>query len=165
MQEPTRIGAVVIATLRDRPQWGPVSWTRVGPAEPEDSTEPDYTPWVLTSSIEGGQYFHRDDPGSRGVGHYSWDQFEDDARLGGPVGDALNEIMDAGGIDGGHHKQWLLDRIVRILTEAPMVEHVNYNTASGVPHHYVDYGKGPGYEAWISRFEDDDYEWDEGIAP
>ena len=58
---------------------------------------------------------------------------------------ALNLISIFGGIDGGHHKQWTLDQVVRALT-------------------------GVGYEAWVKEQCDgedgpDTYEWDTGIAP
>ena len=57
-----------------------------------------------------------------------------------------NEIMELierfGMIDGSHHKQWILDQIVRKI-------------------------KGDEYETWLKYFnEDEDYlPWDEGIAP
>ena len=58
--------------------------------------------------------------------------------------DALDLINDYGGIDGAHHKQWLLDQLVRILA---------YD-----------------YDEWVIQFNYGDegahtYEWDEGIAP
>jgi hypothetical protein len=54
---------------------------------------------------------------------------------------AANMIIDYGGIDGGHHKQWVLDQTLRILL-------------------------GDGYQQWLSNYcEDGRYEWDEGIAP
>ena len=57
---------------------------------------------------------------------------------------ALGLIAEWGGIDGGHHKQWLLDQLVRVLAE--------------------------DYRAWVVEYQDgedgeDTYEWDEGIAP
>lgn len=57
----------------------------------------------------------------------------------------LDLIIQYGGIDGGHHKKWLLDQIVRTLT-------------------------GDGYESWVKEYQDGEdgpetYEWDEGIAP
>lgn len=63
------------------------------------------------------------------------------------IGDALQFIMDWGGIDGAHHKQWTLDQVVRILT-------INED----------------GYQAWRreqANGEDgpNTYSWDEGIAP
>ena len=57
----------------------------------------------------------------------------------------LNFINEWGGIDGGHHKQWVLDQLVRIVA-------------------------GDGYEQWVAEHRagdegPDTYEWDEGIAP
>lgn len=57
---------------------------------------------------------------------------------------ALGLIFEWGGIDGAHHKQWLIDQVVIALA--------------------------PDYDAWVSKFKDgedgkDTYEWDKGIAP
>lgn len=57
----------------------------------------------------------------------------------------LDLIKNWGGIDGGHHKQWLLDQLVRELT-------------------------GEGYETWVAEYQNGEdgpetYCWDEGIAP
>jgi hypothetical protein len=58
---------------------------------------------------------------------------------------ALELIGRYGGIDGAHHKQWVLDQVVRALT-------------------------GDGYDAWVAACKAGDdgpetYEWDEGIPP
>jgi hypothetical protein len=63
----------------------------------------------------------------------------------------INLIGQYGGIDGGHHKQWVLDQVVRVLL-------------------------GDEYNSWLAmmrgewREENGVYEyeyddWDEGIAP
>jgi len=57
----------------------------------------------------------------------------------------LDMISELGGIDGSHHKQWLLDQIVRELTEG-------------------------WYDKWVEEWEDGEdgpktYSWDVGIAP
>lgn len=52
------------------------------------------------------------------------------------VGKALEAAMD-GIHDGGHHKQWVLDQMVRVLA-------------------------GDGYEEWLRDLGD---EWEEGIPP
>ena len=57
----------------------------------------------------------------------------------------LDLIFQYGGIDGAHHKQWLLDQIVRELT-------------------------GFKYKQWKSAWETGEdgpetYTWDQGIAP
>ena len=61
---------------------------------------------------------------------------------------ALNTARRYGGIDGGHHKMWVIDQMVQALL-------------------------GDGYEAWVKEAkgefdeeeEEYEYEWDEGIAP
>ena len=57
---------------------------------------------------------------------------------------ALRLIYDFGGIDGAHHKQWLLDQIVKALS--------------------------PDYEAWVQEYQNGEYgpityKWDTGITP
>ena len=61
------------------------------------------------------------------------------------INEALSLISKYGGIDGGHHKQWVLDQVVRILT-------------------------GDNYMAWVADAKDGEdgpntYRWDEGISP
>jgi len=60
---------------------------------------------------------------------------------------ALAVIYESGGVDGSHHKTWVLDQVVRVLTATP-----------------------EAYSRWVADYEDgtdgpDTYEWDEGIAP
>lgn len=52
---------------------------------------------------------------------------------------ALAMILLYGGIDGAHHKDWVLDQVVRMLT-------------------------GTGYEKWVEEARVD-HEYSEGIAP
>jgi hypothetical protein len=57
----------------------------------------------------------------------------------------LNLIFDYGGIDGEHHKQWVLDQVIRTLT-------------------------GDKYELWVKEHNDgshgpNTYSWDKGVAP
>jgi hypothetical protein len=63
------------------------------------------------------------------------------------IQNALTFIRKFGDTDGGHHKQWALDQVVRILT-----------------------GTSDGYEEWVRETmagEDGPmtYGWDQGIAP
>lgn len=58
---------------------------------------------------------------------------------------ALDIALRYGGIDGDHHKAWVIDQMVRILT-------------------------GEFYEAWVKAAKDGEdgsetYDWDEGIPP
>lgn len=60
---------------------------------------------------------------------------------------ALNMIYQYGSIDGAHHKQWVLDQVVRALTVTE-----------------------EEYKKWIKKHNKgadgpDTYSWDEGIAP
>jgi hypothetical protein len=60
---------------------------------------------------------------------------------------ALNLIERFGGIDGAHHKQWVLDQVVRLLL-----------------------GTEEAYAQWVEEMSDGEdgpntYEWDVGVAP
>jgi hypothetical protein len=57
---------------------------------------------------------------------------------------ALELIYRYGDIDGDHHKQWVLDQVVRILSD--------------------------DYDTWVAHHNEGEdgpnsYEWDEGIPP
>ena len=61
------------------------------------------------------------------------------------IDEVLELISSYGSTDGEHHKQWLLDQVIRILT-------------------------GDRYGKWVKNFEAGEegiktYEWDIGIAP
>ena len=75
-----------------------------------------------------------------------------DAALGGElevsdadrIARALEVIYSYAGTDGGHHKQWVIDQVVRALV--------------------------PDYKQWVKAWEAGEdgpqtYSWDEGIAP
>jgi len=86
------------------------------------------------------------------------------------ISKALARITESGGIDGGHHKQWVLDQVVRCLTGCPSVE-VQATACNGKPYSYVTLGESEEYKDWRTAYtqgEDgpDTYEtWDEGIPP
>jgi hypothetical protein len=58
------------------------------------------------------------------------------------IDQACHLIYNYGGIDGDHHKQWILDQVLKILL-------------------------GPeDYDLWLENYEGGgQYEWDKGIAP
>lgn len=61
--------------------------------------------------------------------------------LGKRVGNAVSVIYDFGGIEGDHHRCWVIDQTLRALLEDQ-------------------------YEAFIAWYErDGDYSWETGIAP
>lgn len=93
----------------------------------------DHSGWILDPAETGGM---------REWGIFHRQVAETDAER---VQLALELINECGGIDGDHHKTWVIDQTVRILA-------------------------GDGYEAWIAAHcagEDgpETYTWDEGIAP
>jgi len=49
-------------------------------------------------------------------------------------------IQKYGPIDGGHHKMWVLDQVLRTLLDK-------------------------SYDDFVKEYSTDGYEWDEGIAP
>lgn len=68
-----------------------------------------------------------------------------DSSLSERVEAALEMVLRYGGIDGSHHKDWVLDQVVRVLT-------------------------GPAYGDFVSQACDGDdgpgtYSWDTGLAP
>jgi len=63
------------------------------------------------------------------------------------IKEAMDMIYDNGGFDGGHHKMWVIDQVVRALMRS-----------------------NEAYKKWVKEYSDgedgpDTYMWDEGIAP
>lgn len=87
----------------------------------------------------------------------------------GPVEWALHFIERYGGIDGGHHKQWVIDQTARILNGAP-VEIVEARWDSGLAEYRVSVGTCDAYVAWVADMKSGEdgpntYDWEEGIPP
>ena len=69
---------------------------------------------------------------------------------------ALSIAVAYGGVDGAHHKDWVIDQMVRALTGCPV-------NAEGQ-------GESPAYQTLVAAAkagEDgpETYSWDTGIAP
>jgi hypothetical protein len=82
--------------------------------------------------------------------------------------DRIKKALDqASNVDGAHHKQWIIDQMVRALTGCPIVE----RTSDDGSYTYETQGESEEYLAWCREYEGDEddeenyYEWDEGIAP
>ena len=56
------------------------------------------------------------------------------------INSAVSLINELGDIDGAHHKQWLLDQVVRCLLDDE-------------------------YDAWAKAIDAEGFYWDTGIAP
>ncbi len=78
-----------------------------------------------------------------------------------------------GQIDGAHHKQWVIDQMVRALLECPMIEETS--EYKGKPYKYEYQGESFKYKKLIKDYEyksdeghyeeEKIYEWDFGVAP
>ncbi len=82
---------------------------------------------------------------------------------------AIEVAVRYGGIDGAHHKAWVVDQMVRQLTGCPHVKRWAEN-ARGEPYSYLALGESDAYLALVEAAcagEDgpDTYEWNEGIIP
>lgn len=70
------------------------------------------------------------------------------------------EVAEYGRYDGSHHKNWVIDQMVRYLTGCPLVPMVN-NLAEPEPYHYLGLGESEAYR----RFRENFPYWSEGVAP
>ena len=85
------------------------------------------------------------------------------------IEDAISIAAAYGGFDGGHHKMWVIDQMVRALTDCP-VEIKEAKDCNGFEYHYEAFGESEAYKSFIKEYcvgEDgpEDYNWDVGIAP
>ena len=95
----------------------------------------------------------------------------------GPAQWALEFIGSYGQIDGAHHKQWVLDQVARILHDTDVVvKKASWDAGANVRtfEYRISTGEpSASYLAWVAEQkrgdaeagEEDDYDYDEGIAP
>lgn len=91
------------------------------------------------------------------------------ATLEEQIQEAINVAVQYGGIDGAHHKDWVIDQMVRRLTDCPTVKMINEHGAHG-PFEYEGIGESDKYKELVREACDgedgpDTYSWEEGIAP
>lgn len=82
---------------------------------------------------------------------------------------ALFVAFQSGGVDGGHHKQWVIDQMVRALTGCP-IENSTAIDCNGVEYTFPRQGESEEYLELIRAFKDgedgpDSYKWSEGTPP
>lgn len=87
-----------------------------------------------------------------------------------PVELALEFIRKDGGIDGAHHKAWVLDQVARILHGSPIENLRRAEWDEHDPEWRFSIGASQAYKDWVAECkagEDgpDTYRYDEGIAP
>lgn len=84
---------------------------------------------------------------------------------------ALEFAVQYGGIDGSHHKDWVIDQMVRALTGCPQVwRHELGDDGVGTYALNGDQGESQEYKdlvAWARSGDDgpETYGWETGIAP
>lgn len=82
---------------------------------------------------------------------------------------AIEVAVRYGGIDGEHHKAWVIDQMVRHLTGCPTLTKT-LNDCRGNPFECKYLGESEEYKELVRNACDgedgpDTYEWDDGIAP
>lgn len=83
---------------------------------------------------------------------------------------ALALASKYGGTDGEHHKMWVIDQMVRVMTGSPIVKSEVHLDPHGDGYTFDELGSSLSYEAFVSAQnvgEDGQniHEWDTGIAP
>ncbi len=82
---------------------------------------------------------------------------------------AITLAVRFGGIEGGHHKNWVIDQMVRSLTGCPVVLR-EATDCNGNPYTFDDVGESQEYlevvrKARIGEDGPETYPWEIGIAP
>ena len=82
---------------------------------------------------------------------------------------ALDIAIKYGGIDGSHHKTWVIDQMVRALTGCP-IETRRGRDCNGDPYMYEEQGESPEYTELVRETCDgedgpDTYKWETGTPP
>ncbi len=77
------------------------------------------------------------------------------------ITEALEIALSYGCTDGGHHKMWVIDQMVRALLDCPKIPVLGA---------FYDFGESEAYRAWVQEYESGEdgsktYEWDIGTAP
>lgn len=83
---------------------------------------------------------------------------------------ALSIAVAYGGIDGAHHKDWVIDQMVRALTGCPVDTFTQPPRGGSEPYTYEAQGESEDYKALVAEAcngEDgpQTYNWETGIAP
>jgi len=82
---------------------------------------------------------------------------------------AIELAVRFGGIDGDHHKAWVIDQMVRALTGCPMVKKTAKDF-EGKEYEYECQGESEEYVELVREAKNGEdgpetYSWNEGIAP
>jgi hypothetical protein len=75
------------------------------------------------------------------------------------IAKALAIASEAGMFDGGHHKMWVIDQMVRALTGCPVGLKAGTDV-NGTSYQYEVQGESPEYQEFLALGE-----WSEGVIP
>jgi hypothetical protein len=78
-------------------------------------------------------------------------QFGERLAAATPAERALLFAAEFAHYDGDHHKQWVIDQMVRALTDCPLEVH----RRDGDPYTYRDQGESDAYRAFVASWESD----------
>ena len=82
---------------------------------------------------------------------------------------ALEYAIQYGGIGGAHHKDWVIDQMVRALTNCPIITETAKD-CEGNDYQYESQGESQEYIDLVDDAKDGEegpntYDWEVGIAP
>lgn len=85
------------------------------------------------------------------------------------IAKVLDFALRYGGIDSAHHKAWVIDQMIRALTDCPVVR-FSGTDAIGQKYECDCQGVSLEYVEWVRRARDgkdgpNTYDWDVGIPP
>lgn len=85
------------------------------------------------------------------------------------ISETIEIANNLGGFDGGHHKMFAIDQMVRCLTDCLKITVTNHDV-KGIEYTYENFGESEQYLKFISKYNagsdgPDTYAWDIGIAP
>lgn len=78
---------------------------------------------------------------------------------------ALEYIVRYGGIDGSHHKDWVMDQVVRILNGTPVLLKVARWSDGSEEVRFITGKPSKQYHQMVKDAVGDDYNWNVGVAP
>lgn len=83
---------------------------------------------------------------------------------------ALNVAASYGTTDGGHHKMWVIDQMVRELTGCPTLKTTVVGMHPSKSYDYEYLGESESYNEFVRSYEDgvdgpETYSWDKGCPP
>lgn len=94
----------------------------------------------------------------------------DSSMLQRRINKALDIAQKYGTTDGGHHKMWVIDQMVRALTGCPTVMRQGISQSTGQMFTWEEMVENDRYMRWVRKCQEGEdgpltYEWETGVAP